>query len=33
MIVLKAEGVTKSFGGRRVVNEVDLEVKGGEVVG
>ncbi len=33
MIVLKAEGVTKSFGGRRVVNEVSLEIKGGEVVG
>jgi lipopolysaccharide export system ATP-binding protein len=33
MIVLKAEGVTKSFGGRRVVNEVNLEIKGGEVVG
>ena len=33
MSVLKAEGVTKSFNGRRVVNNVNLEVGGGEVVG
>ena len=33
MSVLKAEGVTKSFNGRRVVNEVNLEIKKGEVVG
>ncbi len=31
--MLKAEGVTKSFNGRRVVNNVNLEVGGGEVVG
>ena len=33
MSVLKAEGVTKSFNGRRVVKNVNLEVGGGEVVG
>ncbi len=33
MSVFKAEGVTKSYNGRRVVNEVHLDVKGGEVVG
>lgn len=33
MSVLKAEGVTKSYNGRRVVDGVTLEVKGGEVVG
>ena len=33
MSVLKAEGVTKSYNGRRVVNEVCLEIQGGEVVG
>ena len=33
MSVLKAEAVTKSYGGRRVVNGISLEVKGGEVVG
>lgn len=33
MSVLKAEGVTKSYNGRRVVDGVNLEVKGGEVVG
>jgi lipopolysaccharide export system ATP-binding protein len=33
MSVLKAESVTKSYGGRRVVNGISLEVKGGEVVG
>lgn len=33
MSVLKAEGVTKSYNGRRVVNEVSLEVNGGEIVG
>ena len=33
MSVLKAEGVTKSYNGRRVVNGVNLEVQGGEVVG
>ncbi len=33
MSVLKAESVTKAYGGRRVVNGISLEVKGGEVVG
>jgi len=33
MSVLKAASVVKSYGGRRVVNGVSLEVKGGEVVG
>jgi lipopolysaccharide export system ATP-binding protein len=33
MSVLKAEGVTKSYNGRRVVDGVNLEIKGGEVVG
>jgi len=33
MSVLKAEGVVKSYGGRRVVDGINLEVKGGEVVG
>lgn len=33
MSVLKAEGVTKSFNGRCVVKNVNLEVGGGEVVG
>lgn len=33
MSVLKAASVAKSYGGRRVVNCISLEVKGGEVVG
>jgi lipopolysaccharide export system ATP-binding protein len=33
MSVLKAAGVSKSYDGRRVVNGVNLEVKGGDVVG
>jgi lipopolysaccharide export system ATP-binding protein len=33
MSVLKAASVVKSYGGRRVVNGISLEVKGGEVVG
>jgi lipopolysaccharide export system ATP-binding protein len=33
MSVLKAEGLTKAYDGRRVVNGVNLEVNGGEVVG
>ena len=33
MSTLKAVAVSKSYGGRRVVNEVALEVTGGEVVG
>jgi lipopolysaccharide export system ATP-binding protein len=33
MSVLKAEGVVKSYGGRRVVDRINLDVKGGEVVG
>lgn len=33
MSVLKAASVTKSYGGRRVVDGINLEVKGGEVVG
>jgi lipopolysaccharide export system ATP-binding protein len=33
MSLLKAMSVTKSYGGRRVVNGISLEVKGGEVVG
>jgi lipopolysaccharide export system ATP-binding protein len=33
MSVLKAESVTKSYGGRRVVNGISLEVNGGEIVG
>ncbi|MFQ5849438.1 MAG: LPS export ABC transporter ATP-binding protein [Candidatus Binatia bacterium] len=33
MSVLKAEGATKAYNGRRVVDCVNLEVRGGEVVG
>jgi len=33
MSVLNANGIIKEYGGRRVVNDVSLEVKGGEVVG
>jgi lipopolysaccharide export system ATP-binding protein len=33
MSVLKAEGVTKTYNGRRVVDQVNLEINGGEVVG
>jgi len=33
MSVLRAEAVAKSYSGRRVVNGVNLEVHGGEVVG
>jgi lipopolysaccharide export system ATP-binding protein len=33
MSLLKAESVTKSYSGRRVVNGISLEVKGGEIVG
>ena len=33
MSVLKAVSVAKTYGGRRVVDGVNLEVKGGEVVG
>jgi len=33
MSVLKAEGVTKAYNGRRVVDQVNLEINGGEVVG
>ena len=33
MSVLRAESVAKSYGGRRVVNGISLEVKGGEIVG
>jgi lipopolysaccharide export system ATP-binding protein len=33
MSVLKAVSVTKSYAGRRVVNGINLAVKGGEVVG
>ena len=33
MSVLKAVSVAKSYGGRRVVNGINVEVKGGEVVG
>src|SRR5512132_2223900 len=33
MSVLKAVSVTKSYGGRRVVNDVSLVVQSGEVVG
>jgi lipopolysaccharide export system ATP-binding protein len=33
MSQLQAEGVTKSYSGRRVVDGVNLDVKGGEVVG
>jgi lipopolysaccharide export system ATP-binding protein len=33
MSVLKAISVAKSYGGRRVVNGINIEVKGGEVVG
>lgn len=33
MSVLKAEGVTKSYNGRPVVDGVNMEVKGGEVIG
>src|ERR1700693_1611958 len=33
MSVLKSVGVSKTYSGRRVVNEVNLTVNGGEVVG
>ncbi len=33
MSILKAEAVTKSFNGRRVVDGLHVEIKGGEVVG
>jgi lipopolysaccharide export system ATP-binding protein len=33
MSVLKADAVAKSYNGRCVVNEVNLEIKGGEIVG
>ena len=33
MSVLKAVSVAKSYGGRRVVDGINIEVKGGEVVG
>jgi len=33
MSVLSADGIIKEYGGRRVVNDVSLEVRGGEVVG
>ena len=33
MSVLKAEAVAKSYGGRCVVNKVNVQVRGGEVVG
>jgi lipopolysaccharide export system ATP-binding protein len=33
MSVLKAVSVAKAYGGRRVVDDVSLEVKGGEVIG
>jgi lipopolysaccharide export system ATP-binding protein len=33
MSVLKAESVAKSYGGRRVVNGISLNVTGGEIVG
>jgi lipopolysaccharide export system ATP-binding protein len=33
MSVLKAVSVAKTYGGRRVVDDVSLEVKGGEVIG
>ncbi len=33
MSILRAIGVTKTYAGRRVVDGVNLEVKGGEVVG
>src|SRR5919204_1361398 len=33
MSVLKAVEVAKSYNGRRVVNRVNLDVKGGEIVG
>jgi lipopolysaccharide export system ATP-binding protein len=31
--LLRADRLTKSFGGRRVVNEVSIEVRAGEIVG
>jgi lipopolysaccharide export system ATP-binding protein len=33
MSILQAAGVAKSYSGRRVVDGIDLEVRGGEVVG
>ena len=33
MSVLKAVGVAKSYNGRRVVNGIDVEIAGGEIVG
>jgi len=33
MITLRVEGLTKSFGEKRAVDDVSLEIRGGEVVG
>jgi lipopolysaccharide export system ATP-binding protein len=33
MATLKAEGLTKAYGGRTVVRDIDLEVSSGEIVG
>ncbi len=33
MASLRTEGLTKSYGGRTVVRDVNLEVRSGEVVG
>ena len=33
MSVLTAEAVAKTYNGRRVVNGVNIEVRGGEIVG
>ena len=33
MSLLKAVSVAKSYGGRRVVSGISVEVKGGEIVG
>ena len=33
MSTLRAEGITKAYNGRRVVDRVNLEIRGGDVVG
>ena len=32
-MILRAENIAKSYGGRQVVKEISLEVKQGEIIG